>query len=88
MVALHEGSTHIVMELLVSGSNREAGAQLNFQACDILLFDGDQPSGKRSYRKVVSPKLSCEKSSLNGFVWVAVYKGSRGGDKLQAHGNS
>jgi ketosteroid isomerase-like protein len=54
IVGLHEGPSHLVMELLVTGNNRETGASLNFQACDIVLFDGDQLRGKRSYRKVVT----------------------------------
>ena len=54
VVDLHEGANHLVMELLVTGNNRETGASLNFQACDIVLFDGDQLRGKRSYRKVVT----------------------------------
>ena len=54
IVGLHEGPGHLVMELLVTGNNRETGANLNFQACDIVLFDGDRLLEKRSYRKVVT----------------------------------
>jgi ketosteroid isomerase-like protein len=54
IVDLHEGPNLLVMELLVTGNNRETGANLNFQACDIVLFDGDQLREKRSYRKVVT----------------------------------
>jgi ketosteroid isomerase-like protein len=53
IVGLHEGPGHLVMELLVTGNNRDTGAKLNFQACDIVLFDGDRLRSKRSYRKVV-----------------------------------
>jgi len=42
------------MELLVTGNNRETGANLNFQACDIVLFDGERLLEKRSYRKIVA----------------------------------
>lgn len=56
IVQLHEGESHLMMELLVTGNNRETGVQMNFQACDILLFEGNQLTGKRSYRKVTSPK--------------------------------
>jgi len=55
VVGLHEGPSHLVMELLVTGNNRETGAKLNFQACDIVMFDGDRLLEKRSYRKVVTP---------------------------------
>lgn len=55
IVGLHEGPSHLVMELLVTGNNRETGAALNFQACDIVMFDGDRLLEKRSYRKVVTP---------------------------------
>jgi ketosteroid isomerase-like protein len=54
IVDLHEGPQHLVMELLVTGNNRETGANLNFQACDIVMFDGERLREKRSYRKVVS----------------------------------
>lgn len=54
VVALHPGTRHLVMEVLVTGRNVDTGQDLNFQACDIVLFDGDTPIGKRSYRKVVS----------------------------------
>jgi ketosteroid isomerase-like protein len=54
IVDLHEGPAHLVMELLVTGNNRETGANLNFQACDIVMFDGEKLREKRSYRKVVS----------------------------------
>lgn len=56
IVALHAGENHVVMELLVTGNNRETGAALNYQACDIVLFDRGAVREKRSYRKVVSPK--------------------------------
>jgi hypothetical protein len=63
IVDLHEGENHLVMEVLVTGTSRETGAALNFQACDIVMFDGaDGADGaerrlveKRSYRKVVTP---------------------------------
>jgi len=55
IVDVHEGPGHLVMELLVTGNHRETGAPLNFQACDIVLFDGDRLLEKRSYRKVVNP---------------------------------
>jgi beta-alanine degradation protein BauB len=55
IVDLHEGPNHLVMEVLVTGTNRDTGAVLNFQACDIVLFDGDRLVEKRSYRKVVTP---------------------------------
>jgi hypothetical protein len=42
------------MEVLVTGNNRETGQALNFQACDIVLFDRDRLVEKRSYRKVVT----------------------------------
>ena len=54
IIDLHEGPNHLVMELLVTGTNRATGASLNFQACDIVLFDGEQMREKRSYRKVVA----------------------------------
>jgi ketosteroid isomerase-like protein len=58
VVDLHEGPNHLVMEVLVTGNNRETGQALNFQACDIVLFDGTEGSDrlieKRSYRKVVT----------------------------------
>jgi ketosteroid isomerase-like protein len=54
IVDLHAGEHHLVMELLVTGNNRETGAVLRYQACDIVLFEGDTPRLKRSYRKVVS----------------------------------
>jgi beta-alanine degradation protein BauB len=58
IVDLHEGPNHLVMEVLVTGNNRETGAALNFQACDIVLFDGADGKQrlveKRSYRKVVT----------------------------------
>ena len=54
VVDVHEGPNHLVMELLVTGNNRETGAKMNFQAVDIVLFDGDQLRSKRSYRKVVT----------------------------------
>jgi ketosteroid isomerase-like protein len=58
IVGLHEGPNHLVMELLVTGNNVDTGAALNFQACDIVLFDGPRDAGrlveKRSYRKVVT----------------------------------
>jgi ketosteroid isomerase-like protein len=54
IVDLHEGPGHLIMELLVTGNNRETGASLNFQACDIVMFDGDQMLEKRSYRKLVN----------------------------------
>ena len=54
VVGLYEGPAHLVMELLVTGNNRETGANLNFQACDIVLFDDDRLLEKRSYRKVVA----------------------------------
>ena len=53
VVDLHAGDSHLVMELLVTGNNCETGAVLNFQACDIVLFDGARLREKRSYRKVV-----------------------------------
>jgi ketosteroid isomerase-like protein len=56
IVSLHAGENHIVMELLVTGNNRETGMALNYQACDIVLFDRGALREKRSYRKVVSPK--------------------------------
>lgn len=55
IVDLHPGPDHLVMEVLVTGHNAETGQALNFQACDIVLFDGDTPREKRSYRKVVTP---------------------------------
>ena len=55
IVDLHPGPNHLVMEVLVTGHNVETGQTLNFQACDIVLFDGDTPREKRSYRKVVTP---------------------------------
>ena len=58
IVALHAGKNHVVMELRVSGNNRETGMALNYQACDIVLFERDMLREKRSYRKVVSPKAS------------------------------
>jgi beta-alanine degradation protein BauB len=58
IVDLHEGPNHLVMEVLVTGNNADTGAALNFQACDIVLFDGPLDGGrlieKRSYRKVVT----------------------------------
>ena len=54
IVDLHPGPNHLVMEVLVTGHNVEPGQTLNFQACDIVLFDGDVPREKRSYRKVVT----------------------------------
>jgi ketosteroid isomerase-like protein len=55
IVDLHPGDNHLVMEVLVTGHNIETGQALHFQACDIVLFDGETPRGKRSYRKVVTP---------------------------------
>src|SRR5256885_13645475 len=54
IVDLHPGDNHVVMELLVTGNNRKTGAVLNFQACDIVLFEGERLREKRSYLKVVS----------------------------------
>ena len=56
IVDLFAGANHLVMELLVTGTNRETGAALKFQACDILLFDGERLLGKRSYRKLITGK--------------------------------
>jgi hypothetical protein len=42
------------MEVLVTGHNVETGAVLNFQACDIVLFEDDRLKGKRSYRKLIA----------------------------------
>jgi ketosteroid isomerase-like protein len=55
IVHLHPGQDHLVMEVRVTGNNVESGQALNFNACDIVLFDGDTPRAKRSYRKVVTP---------------------------------
>jgi ketosteroid isomerase-like protein len=55
IVDLHPGPDLLVMEVLVTGQNIETGQKLNFQACDIVLFNGDIPREKRSYRKVVTP---------------------------------
>ncbi len=54
VVDVHEGPDHLAMELLVTGNNRETGAKLNFQAVDIVLFEGGRLHSKRSYRKVVA----------------------------------
>ena len=58
LVDVHAGDNHLVMELLVTGRNRETGEILNFQACDIVLFDGETLKEKRSYRKVMAPTAS------------------------------
>jgi ketosteroid isomerase-like protein len=59
IVDLHEGPNHLVMEVLVTGNHRDTGQALNFQACDIVLFNGTEHGErrlieKRSYRKVIT----------------------------------
>ncbi|WP_051791213.1 nuclear transport factor 2 family protein [Amycolatopsis jejuensis] len=53
LVRYHAGSTHLTMEVLVTGTKQD-GTKLKYQACDILRLDGNRVAGKRSYRKVVS----------------------------------
>jgi ketosteroid isomerase-like protein len=55
LVDIHAGEGHLVVELLVAGRDPKTDESLEFQACDILIFDGDRPKQKRSYRKVVAP---------------------------------
>jgi SnoaL-like domain len=54
IVDLHGGPNHLVMEVLATGNDRDTGAVLNFQACDIVLFDGVRLIEQRSYRRVVT----------------------------------
>lgn len=54
LIDYYVGENHLIMEILVTGSNSETGATLRYQACDILLFEGEKVKAKRSYRKVVS----------------------------------
>jgi hypothetical protein len=42
-------------EGLVTANNATTGEALKFQACDVVLFDGDRLLGRRSYRKIVAP---------------------------------
>jgi ketosteroid isomerase-like protein len=53
LVRYHAGEQHLVLELLVSGTQRD-GTHLRFQACDVLTLERGKISAKRSYRKVVS----------------------------------
>ena len=53
LIRYYAGEDHVVLELVVSGTNTE-GAQLRYQACDIMVLRGDKIAAKRSYRKVVS----------------------------------
>jgi ketosteroid isomerase-like protein len=54
LVDCHAGDNHLVMEILVTGTNAETKAALRYQACDILMFRDGKVQAKRSYRKVVS----------------------------------
>src|SRR5258708_2049358 len=51
-VRCHYGNDHVVVELLVTGSQLD-GAWLNYHACDILILKEGKMGGKRSYRKMV-----------------------------------
>jgi ketosteroid isomerase-like protein len=53
LVEAFAGSGFLTMEVLVTGTDA-SDRRLGYHACDILLFDGDLVSTKRSYRKVVS----------------------------------
>lgn len=52
-VHLQRGPDHLVMEVLVTGTD-SSGRKLNYRACDIVTLAGDRVAAKRSYRKVVS----------------------------------
>jgi ketosteroid isomerase-like protein len=52
LVRAYAGSGFLVMEVRVTGTR--AGQRLDYQACDILAFEGELVAAKRSYRKVVS----------------------------------
>ena len=49
----HYGKDHVVVELLVTGTQLD-GAQLNYHACDILTVKDGRITAKRSYRKIVA----------------------------------
>lgn len=51
LVQGYEGSGFLVMEVRVTGTREQT--PFDYQACDILVFDGDLVSAKRSYCKVV-----------------------------------
>lgn len=48
----HYGKDHVVVELLVTGTQSD-GAELRYHACDILTLAGGKIAAKRSYRKVL-----------------------------------
>jgi hypothetical protein len=54
LINYYPGDNHLIMEILVTGTNVETKSVLRYQACDILVFRGDKVQAKRSYRKVVS----------------------------------
>lgn len=54
-VRSYEGPGHVIIELRVTGHNRETGQDLDYQACDILELSDHEIVAKRSYRKVVTP---------------------------------
>jgi ketosteroid isomerase-like protein len=49
----HYGKDHVVVELLVTGTQLD-GVQLNYHACDILTVRDGRITAKRSYRKIVA----------------------------------
>jgi ketosteroid isomerase-like protein len=48
----HHGKDHVVVELLVTGTQRD-GVELKYHACDILTLTDGKIAAKRSYRKVL-----------------------------------
>lgn len=54
-VRSYEGPGHVIIELRVTGHNRETGQDLDYQACDILELVDHEIVAKRSYRKVINP---------------------------------
>jgi ketosteroid isomerase-like protein len=49
----HYGEHHVVVELLVTGTQLD-GKQLKYHACDILTLADGKIAAKRSYRKMVA----------------------------------
>lgn len=52
LVRTYGGEDFLVMEVRVTGTRE--GQAFDYQACDILVFEGGLVAAKRSYRKVVS----------------------------------
>jgi ketosteroid isomerase-like protein len=48
----HYGQDHVVIELLVTGTQLD-GTRLRYHACDILTLTAGKIAAKRSYRKVL-----------------------------------